>query len=269
MRTWLSAETTNIHSYNYGLGSGERECQVSLGGTREAARQQGASLSNRRRRKQKKNRRRDCAEFWRIHKKDLTKNIKSNQIKKGCAGGKTSILRLFLLYTYGGTRASPKRSWRKIRRTKDYKKRIWKCMDKYATEREPPRYITIWFPDPAGRWLLLGIKKKVTDLRQSVRRDFFFNFLFLWETNQWNYTRRYTHTHSVHCYLSIDTMKWWCWDSVWRFDLKSKWLINTFKTRCPRLGYCVTDNTARFRFSCQAQFTARHKTSGKIIFIWS
>jgi hypothetical protein len=40
---------------------------------------------------------------------DRENELTKNKIKKeGCAGGKRSILRL-LLYTYGGTRASPKR----------------------------------------------------------------------------------------------------------------------------------------------------------------
>jgi hypothetical protein len=98
-------------------------------------------------------------------------------------------------------------------------------MDKYATEREL-QYITIWFPDPAGLWLLLGKKLRTSD---RVCGGIFFLFCerLINET-----THVVIHTHSVHCYLSIDTMKWW-WDSVWRFDLKSKWLINTFRLACP------------------------------------
>jgi hypothetical protein len=60
-------------------------------------------------------------------------------------------------------------------------------MDKYATERELQYHDLISRP----RRPVAAVGEKVTDLRQSVRRDLFF---ILWETNQWNYTRRYTHT---------------------------------------------------------------------------
>jgi hypothetical protein len=72
VRTWLSAETTNIHSYNYGLG----ECQVSSA-EHEAARQQGASLypteeEEENKRKGKKERKKRCGALAHTkNKKDL------------------------------------------------------------------------------------------------------------------------------------------------------------------------------------------------------